>query len=220
MLKTPKCSCAYIVSRGRFRWPERGETLFLHLSVVQATNISGTVRVLQMPRMWKNVKRTRPPQNESCAHQQNGEEWLQENEQVTCQQTRGQVCVFQVVWTERGVLCCYGLYCSFAHLLWGHLLRETKAGWISGNVQSLRPALFFLFSMFSSSALVGSGFATVTFLLCGQVYFRHSYLHTRDDRGVWVTAERRLVLTWGGGRRQFIIWQVSHNNTSKQGQWI
>lgn len=42
------------------------------------------------------------------SNQQNGEVRLQENEQATCPQTQGQVCFFQVVHTEQGVLCCYG----------------------------------------------------------------------------------------------------------------
>lgn len=104
------------------------------------------------------------------------------------------------VQTELGVLCCYGLYCSFAHPQWGHTLQRPKTWWISGGSQSFCPApiLIFLVIYAFFSSLIGSWFDPVTFLLRRQVYFRHAYLCAHDDRCVWITAERRLVLTWCG----------------------
>lgn len=101
--------------------------------------------------------------------------------------------------TSRMVNCDHGLYCSFAHPQWGHILQRPKMWWISGGSRPFCPAPLQIFPVIYAfiSSLIGSGFGSITFLLHTQVYLRNAYLHAHDDRRVWIAAERRLALAWG-----------------------
>lgn len=105
------------------------------------------------------------------------------------------------VMTELGVSV---LLCCIAHLpiFWevtsfsGKRCGESREGALV-TPSCTRPPFFGDLMLFIS-ALIVSGFGYLTFLLHGQVYLRHAYLHAHDYGSVWITAERRLVLTWGG----------------------
>lgn len=126
------------------------------------------------------------------SNQQNGELWQLENEQATCQQMQ---------WWQNWVY----LFCSVVLLICPYSEKSRPSA--AKDVANLWGALvtpsctrppFFGDLMLFISALIVSGFGYLTFLLHGQVYLRHAYLHAHDYGSVWITAERRLVLTWGG----------------------